>query len=507
MKLSKRQASTIVTVAVLLSVVFINLISSRHFVRLDLTRDQKYSLSPISRQTMKGLQDVMSISAYFSQDLPAPYASYALQVQDLFEEYRAASNGKLSFEITDPQLSESDADKAIKKKASRDLYGRVLREPTQVESDLAEAGIEPVEIRTIEDDREQSKRVYMGILLRYQGKQEVIAVVQDVANLEKDLTLAMRKLMRVKVPVLALYQDVPLASLAKLRLLLSQNVEVREIKWDEKGPLLEGADALMVVGSARNISPKAVGLIDGFLRASKGVALFIDRFEVNPNTFVTKPEEQGTWPIFDLTTRYGIVVGFDLVGDVHSAMQYPFLPEVIGLNQESLVTHDLPGLLMPFASSLQMKQVSGVKPRVLASSSKNSWIEHPPLDTDPNREWRKENVKLSGPHALMVESQRALGGQAKDARLLVAATSAMLWDQFLVGPNQTLALNVVDWLMADDSLLAMRTRSFVDLPLNADISDDTRAALKLGNIIGAPVLLVVYGLWRWRRRERRRAKP
>jgi ABC-type uncharacterized transport system involved in gliding motility auxiliary subunit len=271
--------------------------------------------------------------------------------------------------------------------------------------------------------------------------------------------------------------------------------------------LLEGADALMVVGSPRSISPKAVGLIDGFLRASKGVALFIDRFEVNPNTFVTKPEEQGTWPIFDLTTRYGIVVGFDLVGDVHSAMQYPFLPEVIGLNQESLVTHDLPGLLMPFSSSLQMKQVSGVKPRVLALSSKNSWIEHPPFDTDPNREWRKENVKLSGPHALMVESQRTLGGQAKDARLLVAATSAMLWDQFLVGPNQTLALNVVDWLMADDSLLAMRTRSFVDLPLNADISDETRAALKLGNIIGAPVLLVVYGLWRWRRRERRRAKP
>jgi hypothetical protein len=56
--------------------------------------------------------------------------------------------------------------------------------------------------------------------------------------------------------------------------------------------------------------------------------------------------------------------------------------------------------------------------------------------------------------------------------------------------NQVLALNIVDWMLADSALLEMRAREFADAPLDADLSDGVRQAVKYGNIIGIPVLLV-----------------
>ena len=40
---------------------------------------------------------------------------------------------------------------------------------------------------------------------------------------------------------------------------------------------------------------------------------------------------------------------------------------------------------------------------------------------------------------------------------------------------------------------------------NTDISDATRGAVKYGNTLGIPLLLVLYGIVRWRMREARRA--
>ncbi len=91
-----------------------------------------------------------------------------------------------------------------------------------------------------------------------------------------------------------------------------------------------------------------------------------------------------------------------------------------------------------------------------------------------------------------------------ESRLVVMGTSAFMWDEFLSPANQVLALNIVDWMLADKALLEMRAREFADSPLDNDLSDGVRQAVKYGNIIGIPVLLVLYGLIRWRMRESRR---
>ncbi len=69
-----------------------------------------------------------------------------------------------------------------------------------------------------------------------------------------------------------------------------------------------------------------------------------------------------------------------------------------------------------------------------------------------------------------------------------------------------LAANIADWLVLDPALLAVRNRGVAGTPLKAEISDGTRNAVKFGNALGIPVLLVGFGLVRWRMREARRSK-
>jgi len=79
-----------------------------------------------------------------------------------------------------------------------------------------------------------------------------------------------------------------------------------------------------------------------------------------------------------------------------------------------------------------------------------------------------------------------------------------MWDQVGGRLGQAFVLNLIDWLMLDEGLLAMRTRGMTVAPLQKDISDNTRNSVKYGNMLGVPFLFCLYGLVRWRSRERRR---
>ncbi|HLM48654.1 MAG TPA: GldG family protein, partial [Myxococcaceae bacterium] len=112
--------------------VLINILGLRAFGRFDATRDSLYTLSKASQDTLAGLEDPVTVTAYFTDELPPPYSSNARYVRDLLEEFRAASKGRLSFEFLDPMSQETAEDQAMKRETKRDIFGRVFREPTSV---------------------------------------------------------------------------------------------------------------------------------------------------------------------------------------------------------------------------------------------------------------------------------------------------------------------------------------------------------------------------------------
>jgi ABC-type uncharacterized transport system involved in gliding motility auxiliary subunit len=156
-----------------------------------------------------------------------------------------------------------------------------------------------------------------------------------------------------------------------------------------------------------------------------------------------------------------------------------------------------------------------VQAEVLVRSSEKSWVQPPPFDLNPFQRWTMDGadasprnlvVTLQGPIPSHFTSASTDGEQSRPSgRVLVAGGSSFLADQFLSKGNETLALNLVDWLVLDDALLAVRSRGLRAAPLE-DIDQGKRDLIKYVNVVGLPLAFIVFGLVRWRLRESRRSQ-
>lgn len=554
----KDRDKIIILLSTIGSLICLNILAVRHFGRVDLTRDQVYTLSEASQNTMRDLEDPVTITAYFTEELPPPFAGNARFVRDLLEEYRVHSKGLLSYAFIDPEQQETDEDKEKKKEVKRDIFGRSMREQTSVEQELASLGVQPVEIRVIEEDQAQTKRGYMGLVVRYQESTEVIPVVQDTADLEYQLTTLIRNLSRARVPVVGIVQGhgepTLEEGLAQLSRLLSQVYEVKavnlndEVTGETPKDLASEYDALLVVGPTQNFADAEMRALDQFLMKGKSVAFFLDQVTVDLKTFETTPVSTN---LGEMLKSYGVEVGSQLVADVDCAslsvtrrlgnmmvqmpLRYPFVPQLKKMEGDGPLTRGISEVTLPFATPVYLSDALKSVPaegetkeaagEVLARSSKNSWLEDPnPVSLSPQRFLERVEASFTGPYDVLVNVKgmlpshfaseatavQAEGGvlakSTEEARLLVAGTSGIVTDAYLSQMNAALALNMVDWMLLDPALFSMRTRGLIDPPVDPELSDTGRNLVKYGNVVGVPLAAALLGLLLWRLRQARRKR-
>jgi gliding-associated putative ABC transporter substrate-binding component GldG len=559
----------VTVVSVIGSLICLNVLAVQNFVRLDLTADGTFTLGEASVKTMAELEDPIAVKAYFTPNLPPPFSQNAQFVRDLLEEYRAASGGKVSYEFINPEGEETEEDKEKKKEVKQDIFGRRIREQTSIEKELGALGIQPVEIRVIEEDQAQTKRAYMGLVVQYQEETEAIPVVQETASLEYNLTTLIRNLTRTRVPVLGITQGhgepalegnpqtgQP-GALDQMKSLLSQLYEVKGLDLKtglEEGNIPDDYDALLVIGPTQPLGEPALKAIDAFVMKGKSATFMLDNASVDLRTFQVAPVESG---LTDLIATYGIEMGPKLVADAEASslmvtrqmrgmrvqmpLRYPFVPALRTLEPGSPVTRGIAEVTLPFVAPLYLggevkelkaedkapvfnddakegEQPAGVYGRVLAKSSPKSWLEDAtPENLSPNRFTGRVTADPTGPYNLIASVQGKLkshygvaGGGAMEsegeARVIVVGSSGLMKEQFLSQPNAALALNIIDWMLLDPALLKMRTRGLLEAPIDPELSDGARAAIKWGNVVGLPAALLIFGFFMWRMREARRKR-
>ncbi len=148
-----RKQTTIVTgltLAILLLV--INYISTRHFVRIDLTDAHLYTLAEATRSKLKALDDIVTIRVYFSRQLPPQLEPARRSVEDLLEEYQQYGGANIQIEHRDPQKDQ------------------------QTEREMMILGIRPLQVNVLQRDKQEVVRIYLGMVLIHADKKEVIQI-------------------------------------------------------------------------------------------------------------------------------------------------------------------------------------------------------------------------------------------------------------------------------------------------------------------------------------------
>jgi ABC-2 type transport system permease protein len=116
---------------------------------------------------------------------------------------------------------------------------------------------------------------------------------------------------------------------------------------------------------------------------------------------------------------------------------------------------------------------------------------------------KKPDVDLS-----KIESKSDFVQAGKPAKICIIGSSALLKDNMIdadgAGPNAAFVLNLIDMLNHRENIAVMRSKTQAYNPLK-DTDVVVKNAIKLFNIAGLPVLIVVFGLLTlWMRKLRRR---
>src|SRR5688572_15719554 len=172
---SRRQQAIVRVILIVGILIVVNVIALKLFFRWDLTPNKIYTLSGASKSIVSRLDDKLVIKAYFTDNLPAPYNNNRRYLQELLDDYRNASNGKISYEIISPS------------------------DETQLETDAQKYGIQPVQVQTVENDRAQALKAYMGVVFLYGGKQETIPFIGSTENLEYEITGVVNRLTQAEL--------------------------------------------------------------------------------------------------------------------------------------------------------------------------------------------------------------------------------------------------------------------------------------------------------------------
>lgn len=539
-------------VAILGILIAVNILGISLFLRADLTRDGQYTLSPASRTTVRNLKDPVIVRAYFTSDLPPPYSSNRRYVQDLLEEYYSASNGNFRYELIDPIASETQEDKEKKKETKRDIFGRPVREATSVEQELQDVGIPPVQVRVNEDDKLEVKRAYMGIAIKYGENTEAIPVVRSTEGLEYDITSLVRKISRERTPKVAFVSGLDNEEFQKnfgrFYGVLSQIYDVTTLDLTTTPNIADDIDALVVLSPKTPFSSEQIQTLDAFVMSGRSVAFFVDAVKPDLQTMQAEEVDSGLGKLLE---TYGVQTQKGLVLDgvcatiniaqrrgfmtITQPVPYPFMPLPEALDPNHPLTRGLAQVSFPFVSPLELNlsKDSNVKGEVLVYSSSKSFVHYPPYNLDPFHQWQESELSEKGRKALVVtlsgplpshtgispepssEDNVSQAEVATNARVAVIGGSSIANDQFQQSKtNQAFLLNLTDWLLLDEDLLAIRAKGLAAAPLGGvdengepqELGDGTRKTVKYANVVGLPIFFVAFGLVRWRMRENRRSR-
>jgi ABC-type uncharacterized transport system involved in gliding motility auxiliary subunit len=159
-------------------IVLVNIVGLTLFFRADLTQNGIYSLSDASKEAVATLSEPLSINVFFSKDLPAPHNNTERYLRDLMVEY-AASAGRL-FNYTFYNVSSEQGDLTKQADDNREIAKNF--------------GIQPVQIRVMENDEIKFKNAYMGLVIVHGDLIEKIPAITSTDGLEYQLTTAIQKL-------------------------------------------------------------------------------------------------------------------------------------------------------------------------------------------------------------------------------------------------------------------------------------------------------------------------
>ena len=373
------------------------------YKKIDLTEDNRFTLSKQTIQLVKNLEDVVEFKIYLTGDhLPTDIAKVKISIKEILEELAEISDENIEFEFID-LFGTIDS--------KEDLHKELLR--------LQKRGltIMPIPFTNIKGEQEVIN-IPMGGEVYYDGRAIPLPIIKKekgdkiktyekaIEALEYEVSNAIRRLQNKnlkKVAILQGHKELGRYDLQDLSISLMEYYQVGPIYLKDKNNnvqlnALDGIDVLIIAKPKLQFSQKEQYLLDQFvmnggktlwmLDGSNGAEL--DSMESSGIIYAT-PAQTLTEP---LLYKYGVKINTDIVEDIQCSkipmqatangnggkfeLRSWIYSPVLTTKNKHIITNNLDPIKLEFASTLDSVPAEGVKHTVLyQTSGKNRYKKTP----------------------------------------------------------------------------------------------------------------------------------
>ena len=487
----------------------VNVIFRSARLRLDLTEEKLYTLSPVSRQLLSELDRTVTLKFFFNRsapDLPTPLKSFADQVEDLLREYEMAARGKIKIEKYDPK-PDSDAAELAQQ------YGLQAQRlwpggPVMTLGLVAVAGEEPHAIPWL-DPRNQTFIEYGLTRLLVQATSRTKPALGVMSSLpvlgDQTPNFMMGPNRPPSAPRWAIFRE------------LGEDYQIEEVATDVEA-IPEHINTLVVV-HPKGLTDKTLYALDQFVLRGGCLFAFLDArslvdMQQAANQYM--PSYSFSSDLNRLTSAWGIIFDSNhLVADrkarsIASGMPLSRIEESLvfldllpdRMDKEDVVTANLAAIQIPYAGCFTGEPVEGLTLTTFLRSSPDAQLVD--AQAQPTRNIRGSGleyrlaVRLHGifpsafpdgapksassteedPEATTAPQAAALTKSEKPGTVVLVGDSDMLFDPFifwelslegytvyqLKNDNMRFFNNVLDQVADGVNLVGVRSRGRVDRP-------------------------------------------
>jgi gliding-associated putative ABC transporter substrate-binding component GldG len=471
--------------------VLVNILSDNFFVRLDLTSDHQFTLSRATKNLLKELKQPVTVTAYFSSNIPTELAKTKSDFKDMLVEYNNISKGQVVYEFVDPSASQEAEQKAMS------------------------AGIQPVIANIREKDQVKQQKVYLGAQVSMGEESESIPFMKPGSAMEYALSSAIKKISVKDKPAIGLIQghgEPGISALSQAYNSLNVLYEVEPVFMNDTANNLLKFKTVALIATKDSIPAYQFAQLDEYL--AKGGNLYIAMNRVEGNLSVQRGLAVNTGLETWLMGK-GLVVDPNFVVDsrcaninvrqqqgmftYNTAIKFPYLP-IISTFADHPITKGLESVIMPFCSTINYTGDTTKTFTPIAMSSDMSGFQPAPVYFDVSKQWTKADFPMKELTVAGVLKGR-ISGNATSTIVLVAdgdfAVNGEGDQARQQSPdNISLMVNSIDYLSDDTGLIELRTKGVTNRPIK-QMEDGKKAFLKYLNFLLPLLLVIIYGIFRF----------
>jgi gliding-associated putative ABC transporter substrate-binding component GldG len=496
MNTSKISTTILLVTAIIL---IINFLSDNYSFRIDLTEDKEYTLSKATTDILKNLDKPVTVTAYFSKDLPPNIGNISENLKDMLVEYGSRSKGMVVYKFVNPGENE------------------------QLEREAVQNGIQPIMINVREKDQVKQQKAFLGVVVNMGEEKETIPFVQPGSAMEYSLSTAIKKLSVTNKPSIALIQghgEPYISDLLQAYNELSILYNVRTITLTDTTVIPADIKTIAIIRPTDTIPPAQLPILDRFLAGGGNILLALNRVDGNFSNATGNPVTTG---FEDWLMKKGITISDNFIIDatcgsvtlqqqqgnftMSTQIEFPYLP-VIQKFADNPITKGLEAVSLQFASPITFSGDTTLKFTPIAFSSDQSGSLRTPLYFDIQKNWQASDFPMKGITVAGILEGKLAGNV--NSRIIVISDG-----DFAVGgqgrgnqlpkDNISLLVNSIDWLSDDTGLIDLRTKGITSRPIK-EMEAGKKAFLKWFNFLAPIVLILIYGLIRMQVNRNKRVK-